>query len=274
MFSTLFLACLLGSDPSPDADGDGVDAANDCNDANPYESPEMDELCDGADNDCDGVVDEGVLEVWFTDSDGDGYGDAAAGTPTCFPPSSSVQDDTDCDDEDPLTHPGATETCDARDEDCDTHVDEGATTAWYQDADGDGHGDPEVEAILGCEQPEGTVASDADCDDRTALIGDECLEISDLQDGSVSLETEVAVVGVVTATAHYGFFLQSEQSGAYSGIFCLRDNSDWSPPDRDTELAIVGTLTEYQGVTELSFSDESAFEVLGLVRCTRSRRQS
>ncbi len=44
--------------PVEDADGDGWDEAEDCDDADPEVHPEADEACDdGVDNDCDGAVD-------------------------------------------------------------------------------------------------------------------------------------------------------------------------------------------------------------------------
>ena len=88
------------------------------------------------------------------DGDGDGYGAAS-----------------DCDDADPAVHPGAEETCDGRDEDCDGATDEDAADAgtWYPDADGDGYGD-EASPVSACEQPPDALSSGGDCDDIRAEV--------------------------------------------------------------------------------------------------------
>jgi hypothetical protein len=76
----------------------------------------------------------------------------------------------DCDDGDARIHPGAAETCDGRDEDCDGLVDEGiSVSAWYRDADGDGWGDPDSREYA-CSAPEGFVAAGGDCDDGDADV--------------------------------------------------------------------------------------------------------
>jgi MYXO-CTERM domain-containing protein len=73
-----------------------------------------DESCDGIDNDCDEIVDEGF------DTDTDGY--TVCGTDPTTP---GVTDPglVDCVDTDDRIHPGATDECDGLDNDCDGTID-------------------------------------------------------------------------------------------------------------------------------------------------------
>ena len=73
----------------------------------------------------------------------------------------------DCDDADPTVNPGAEEVCDARDNDCDQAIDEGVRSTWYEDQDGDGHGDP-TGSIEACDLPVGYAVEGDDCDDADA----------------------------------------------------------------------------------------------------------
>ena len=85
------------------------------------------EICDGVDNDCDGIVDEVDAEgclFHYADSDQDGHG---AGVPLCLcaPEGDHTQPvATDCNDLDPLVHPGIEEICNGLDDNCDGEVDE------------------------------------------------------------------------------------------------------------------------------------------------------
>ena len=110
-----------------DADGDGfgnpsitqsacaapsgyVTNANDCNDSNSFVYPGSVEICNGVDDDCDTILDEGF------DMDNDGVTICQG----------------DCNDNNALVYPGAFELCNGEDEDCDTLIDE----TFDQDNDG------------------------------------------------------------------------------------------------------------------------------------------
>ncbi len=67
-----------------DADGDGQapstlgECGTDCDDTRSSVYEGAIEACDGLDNDCDGMTDEGTLITWYADCDGDGFAAADA----------------------------------------------------------------------------------------------------------------------------------------------------------------------------------------------------
>jgi hypothetical protein len=92
------------------------------------------------------------------DNDGDGYGENCLAGP-------------DCNDNDAAIHPGATEVCNGKDDDCDGQIDDGGTTAYYRDKDGDGYGDAD-NLTQACTAPAGYVSDNADVDDADAFYTD------------------------------------------------------------------------------------------------------
>jgi hypothetical protein len=140
----------------------------DCDDADGASYPGAAEVCDDADNNCDGDVDEGVGEVWYVDGDGDGYGDAEV--LSCDDPGEGYSADAgDCDDSDPETFPGAPVSCEPGDRNCDGVAD---------DVDGDGDG------FAGCEE----------CDDTSALSYPEADELCDGADNDCDDATDESPV--------------------------------------------------------------------------------
>ena len=95
-----------------------------------------------------------ALDCQF-DDDLDGFGDAC-----------------DCQPHDPGSFPGAPETCDDLDNDCDGDPDEPDAVdaaTWHRDADGDGRGDPNT-TTAACDGPMGYIADATDCDDTDAAV--------------------------------------------------------------------------------------------------------
>ncbi|MDP2310815.1 MAG: polysaccharide lyase family 7 protein [Pseudomonadota bacterium] len=84
------------------------------------------EVCDGVDNDCNGLVDDFPEDggVWYADVDGDGHGDASSPILACEAPAGAVAGSDDCEDADPAIHPGAGEICNGLDDDCDGALDD------------------------------------------------------------------------------------------------------------------------------------------------------
>ena len=162
--------------PAIDADGDGYSEDIDCDDADASVHPEAEELCDGVDNNCDGVIDEDVTETFYADTDGDGFGDAEDSTRACEAPSGYVADDGDCDDDSADIHPDAEEVCDDADtdEDCDGDADDAdssvalsSASTFYADTDGDGFGNPDAPQTR-CDAVSGYVSDNTDCNDDLA----------------------------------------------------------------------------------------------------------
>ncbi len=177
---------------------------SDCDDALVLVNPAGTELCNALDDDCDGTTDESDAADaarWYADTDRDSYGDAGSSTLACAAPSGFVADATDCDDALARAYPGALETCDGLDEDCDGTTDEPDSvdaSTWYRDADTDTWG-AAASTVRACYLPAGYVARASDCDDARAAVSpsatEACNGYDDDCDGAVD---EGAAVGAST----------------------------------------------------------------------------
>jgi hypothetical protein len=174
-----------------EAPGRHVDNSADCNDEDAAIHPDATEICDGLDNNCDGLTDgadaTGAVTT-YRDLDDDGFGDALTSNTQCDPPEGYVADDTDCDDTDSAVSPSGTEICDGADNDCDTEYDEeGAEgcTWYFLDADADGYGTTDTSCTC---SPTGDYTSSihGDCYDSRADVNPThtAFHTSDRGDGS------------------------------------------------------------------------------------------
>jgi len=107
---------LVGDACDPDADGDGVPNDQDCGPLDPDVKPGAKEQCNGIDDNCNSLVDEG-----FPDTDADKQAD-------CIDEDDDGDkdpDDSDCQPLNPLVYTGAKEVCDGLDSNCNGVPDEG-----------------------------------------------------------------------------------------------------------------------------------------------------
>jgi len=105
-----------------DEDGDGFSPPEDCDDTERSVNPLAAEVCNAADDDCDGEIDEDAVDqgTWYADQDEDGYGDAMAPVQGCEQPDQTSAIPGDCNDQDPAVRPAAADPeGDGVDSDCD-----------------------------------------------------------------------------------------------------------------------------------------------------------
>jgi hypothetical protein len=172
----------------------------DCNDNSAQINPNAQERCNGVDDNCNGYVDEeGALGCvfYYLDADRDGYGTASSKKCLCSQaPPYDTMIATDCDDQDPSTHPGAPELCNnQKDDDCDGKSDDEEVGGcencinFYEDKDGDGYGIGSPQCLSG---PSGNMRATraGDCDDNDAQINPGVIERCNGKDDNCNSQTD------------------------------------------------------------------------------------
>ena len=200
-----------------------VSDSTDCYDLSASSYPGAPEVCDGLDNDCNGLTDDGLtFTLYYEDADGDGFGTAASKFPSCEPnpPGGFVANNLDCNDNNAAINPNAPEICDDLDNDCNGLIDdEIQLNIFYADADNDGDGDPFL-SIATCQvdAPMGFVANANDCDDTNTAINSGATEVCDNVDNNCNTEVDEDL-------PLYLFYIDSDSDGFGSNnltsISCL-----------------------------------------------------
>lgn len=165
----------------------------DCDDTRSEVNPDGSESCNGLDDNCSGVIDEGFENsIFYPDLDEDGFGDSSAGQQACVAPPGYLDNGEDCNDQDRDINPLGTETCNLLDDDCDEDIDEGFTqTTFYTDLDGDGFG-VTTQPISACQQPANASTQSGDCDDRYPEVNPTAAEACNGIDDNCNGQTDEA----------------------------------------------------------------------------------
>jgi hypothetical protein len=151
-----------------------VTNAFDCDDTDGSIHPDAQEVCDTVDNDCDALVDDDDESViggttFFSDADGDGYGQDFPTTTACVMPAGFADNSDDCDDADASRGPPLT---------------------YYADLDGDGYGTGAGYPLCARTSLLAEVSGDCEPDDEEINPGavEICNDIDDNCDGLVDLD--------------------------------------------------------------------------------------
>ncbi len=177
----------------------------DCDDNNRDVNPGAAEVCNNIDDNCDTLIDEddptidpALLTQFFTDADGDGYGDVLFPTEACDAAPGVVDNYDDCDDNDFLLGPPAD---------------------WYVDADLDGFGFGNPVEYQTCIPLDPTLVPDGqglDCDDNNAAIN--------------PLEYEICGDGIDSNcdTFDCTAYIEDFEAGALAAYWTQGGDADWT----------------------------------------------
>jgi len=209
-----------------------ADNADDCDDTNAAVNPGATEVCNGIDDECNGIIDTDASDTtpWYRDADSDSYGNSSDSVESCYEPDGYVLDSTDCNDADHAVNPGATEICNGIDDNCDRVIDTDAVdrSTWYPDADHDSYGDASAPDET-CDPPAGYIEDGTDCDDSNAAVNPGQTEIpydgldNDCSDGDL---TDVDGDGYDCACVAGGDDCDDSDAGTHPGATEIADGVD------------------------------------------------
>jgi hypothetical protein len=175
-------------------------------------------VCDGRDNDCDGLTDEDAVDAktFYQDLDGDGYGNNVGVVMGCEPPGQQyVETGEDCNDNSSNIHPLATEYCNNVDDDCDGVVDNPGEC--IADADEDGY------------------FADIDCDDSNPNVNPGHDEICDALDNDCDSQIDEDAIDQVMWFKDLDADGYGGGSAPVRGCYPPQDQYQWSMYNTDCD---------------------------------------
>jgi hypothetical protein len=211
---------------------------DDCDDGDNAVNPGATEVCNGdIDDDCDGLSDDADDSVtgqitYYVDADEDNYGTGTGATYCADPGMGFALVNGDCDDEEMDVNPGGIEICNTIDDNCNGTVDEGVSTTYYADFDGDNYGD-EPGATYCSDPGAGFILIGGDCNDNISTINPGATEICNgLDDDCNNMIDGVAGCQNCGITANFSWTNISEYGcgGATITLYSISDpqNMGWT----------------------------------------------
>lgn len=197
-----------------------------------------------------------VPEVWYIDSDGDGFGSPFDTLDSCDEVEGYVGNSDDCNDADSLEIPGQVWYLDADGDgfgdanhsvvncqrpigytvdatDCDDQDEtRNPSVFWFSDTDGDGFGDPNL-PVDSCTADETAASNDQDCDDTNAFIRPDVNEICDGLDNDCNGQIDDADPNI-DAFTQSPLYLDADGDGygfEYLRLACAASNNESFEPD-------------------------------------------
>ena len=189
-----------------------VTNSTDCNDNNSAVRPNATEICNTFDDDCDGLINEGITFItYYADNDADGFGNPNASLSACSPPTGYVTNNSDCNDANALIKPGAVELCNLVDDNCNGQINEGLVFVnYYLDTDQDGFG--AGPATNSCTPIFGNyVTNNSDCNNNNANIRPNAVEICNSIDDNCNNLIDDGLTFV-------NYYIDSDGDGFGSGV--------------------------------------------------------
>ena len=240
----------------------------DCEDNDDDIHPGATELCNGEDENCDGIIDNNATDgdLWYEDGDEDGFGNPNISIISCQTPLGYAINPLDCDDTDENIHPSASELCNGYDDNCDGLTDDVSAfdaITWYQDADEDGFGDVN-ETTIACDAPSGYIDENTDCDDTDENIYPNAPETcSGIDDNCDQIIEEL---GSSSCPATTCYAILSQNPTAQSGVYQLQPNTNVSAVETYCDMDTDGggwTLVGYSYMnTTNGYSGNNNFKSL------------